>query len=50
MLQAGRAVASSPLELLQIAGLETKIVLVITMIFSVVSWFIIIFKWWQFRR
>ena len=32
------------------ASLETKIVLVITAIFSLVSWFIIILKWWQFRK
>ena len=50
MLQAGRAVASSPLELLQIAGLETKIVLAILALFSLISWFIIGLKLWQFRR
>jgi biopolymer transport protein TolQ len=32
------------------ASPETKVVLVITGVFSLVSWFIIILKWWQFRR
>jgi biopolymer transport protein TolQ len=50
MLQTGGAVASSPLELLQIAGLETKVVLAILALFSLVAWFIIVLKWWQFRR
>ena len=50
ILQAGGAIPRTPIELVLTASLETKIVLVITMIFSVVSWFIIILKWWQFRR
>lgn len=50
MLQAGKAVASSPLELLQLAGPETKIVLAILAVFSLISWFIIGLKLWQFRR
>ena len=50
ILQAGGAVPRTPLELVLTASLETKIVLIITMIFSLVSWFIIILKWWQFRR
>ena len=50
ILQAGGAIPRTPIELVLTASLETKIVLVITMIFSVVSWFIIIHKWWQFRR
>jgi biopolymer transport protein TolQ len=50
ILQAGGAVPQSSLELIQAASPETKIVLVITAIFSLVSWFIIIYKWWQFRK
>ena len=46
--QAGGAVPQSPLELVLSASPETKVVLVITAIFSLVSWFIIILKWWQF--
>jgi biopolymer transport protein TolQ len=48
--QAGGAVPQSPLELILSASPETKVVLVITGIFSLVSWFIIILKWWQFRK
>jgi biopolymer transport protein TolQ len=48
--QAGGAVPQSPLELVLSASPETKVVLVITAIFSLVSWFIIILKWWQFRK
>ncbi len=50
ILQAGGAIPRTPIELVLTASLETKIVLVITMVFSLVSWFIIVFKWWQFRR
>jgi biopolymer transport protein TolQ len=49
MLQAGGAVPTSPVELIAIAGPETKVVLVVTAVFSLVSWFIIISKWWHFR-
>lgn len=48
--QAGGAVPQSSLELILSASPETKIVLLITGIFSLVSWFIIILKWWQFRK
>jgi biopolymer transport protein TolQ len=48
--QGGGAVPQSPLELVLEASPETKVVLVITAIFSLVSWFIIILKWWQFRK
>jgi biopolymer transport protein ExbB/TolQ len=50
ILQAGGAVPRTPIELVLSASLETKIVLIITATFSLVSWFIIILKWWQFRR
>jgi biopolymer transport protein TolQ len=50
ILQAGGAVPQSPLELILAASPETKVVLVITATFSLVSWFIIVYKWWQFRK
>ena len=50
ILQTGGAVPSSAVELVLTASTETKIVLVITAVFSLVSWFIIVFKWWQFRK
>ena len=48
--QTGGATPQSSLELVLSASPETKIVLVILTIFSLVSWFIIILKWWQFRK
>ena len=50
MLQGATPVPRSTLDLVLIASPETKVVLVITVIASLVSWFIIIAKWWQFRR
>ena len=50
LLQVGGAVPRSSLELLQQSSGETKVVLAITALFSIVSWFIIVLKWWQFRR
>jgi biopolymer transport protein TolQ len=50
MLQGATPIPRSTLDLVLIASPETKVVLVITAIFSLVSWFIIIAKWWQFRR
>src|SRR3954464_1442171 len=50
MLQTGGAVPGSAIELVLTASTETKIVLLITAVFSLVSWFIIVFKWWQFRK
>jgi biopolymer transport protein TolQ len=50
VIQQGGAVPQSPLELVLEASPETKVVLVITAIFSLVSWFIIVLKWWQFRK
>jgi biopolymer transport protein TolQ len=48
--QPGGAIPQSSLELILASSPETKIVLVVTAIFSLVSWFIIILKWWQFRK
>jgi biopolymer transport protein TolQ len=48
--QSGGAIPQSSLELILASSPETKIVLVVTSLFSLVSWFIIILKWWQFRK
>src|SRR6476619_8041774 len=50
ILQTGGAVPRSAVELVLTSSTETKVVLIITAVFSLVSWFIIILKWWQFRR
>ena len=50
MLQVGGAVPGSAWELVATSSRETKVVLAITAVFSLVSWFIIVYKWWQFRR
>lgn len=50
LMQLGRAVPTSPWELVTAAGLETKIVLIVLAVFSAISWFIIIMKAWQFGR
>jgi biopolymer transport protein TolQ len=49
-LQAGASLPSSSWDLVVNSSPETKIVLAITVVFSLVSWFIIGLKWWQFRR
>lgn len=50
ILQIGGAVPTSPWELVLASSVETKIVLAIIVLFSLLSWFIIFYKWWQFRR
>lgn len=49
-LQVGRAIPTSPWELVLTSSRETKIVLAVLVVFSVVSWYLIILKWWQFRH
>lgn len=49
MLQ-GTATLASPLDLVRHAGPETKVVLVIMAVLSVVSWYLIISKAWQQRQ
>ena len=44
------ALNSGVLELVLSAGPVAKVVLAILLIFSVVSWALIVEKWWQFRR
>jgi biopolymer transport protein TolQ len=48
--QIGRAVASTPWEMIIDATLATKIVLGILAVLSLVSWAIMLAKWWEFRR
>jgi biopolymer transport protein TolQ len=50
MLQGATPSPHSMLDLVAIASPETKVVLALTGIFSLISWFIIVAKWWQFRR
>ena len=51
--QVGRAVPTTPWELVSVSSpetFETKVVLGILGFFSLLSWFLIVLKWWQFRR
>ena len=50
MMQIGAAVPSSPMELVTQASGETKVVLVILAILSLVSWTIMVAKWLEFNR
>ncbi|HEX9580560.1 MAG TPA: MotA/TolQ/ExbB proton channel family protein [Gemmatimonadales bacterium] len=50
MLQVGRAVPTTPWELVTTSNVATKLVLVVLAAFSLISWFLIVLKWWQFRR
>jgi biopolymer transport protein TolQ len=50
MLQAGGALPTSSWELIATSSIETMVVLAIIGLFSLACWFIIVLKWWQFRR
>jgi biopolymer transport protein TolQ len=50
LLQVGRAVPTTPWELVLTSSRETQFVLAILVVFSLVSWYVIFLKWWQFRR
>jgi biopolymer transport protein TolQ len=50
LLQVGRAVPTTPWELVLTSSRETQFVLGVLAVFSVVSWYFIVLKWWQFRR
>ena len=50
LLQVGHAVPTTPWDLVLTSSRETKFVLAILVGFSVVSWYLIFLKWWQFRR
>ena len=49
LLQAG-AMPTTTWELVSMSSTETIVVLTITAVFSLVGWFIIGLKWWQFRK
>jgi biopolymer transport protein TolQ len=50
LLQVRGAIPTTPWELVLTSSPETQFVLAILVIFSVVSWYLIVLKWWQFRR
>ena len=50
LAQVGRAVPTTPWELVLTSSRETKFVLAILVLFSLASWYLIFLKWWQFRR
>ena len=50
LLQVGRAIPTSPWELVLLSSRETQAVLVVLLLFSVISWYLIVLKWWQFRH
>jgi biopolymer transport protein TolQ len=49
LLQAG-AVPTNVWDLVRVSSIETKVVLGIIAVFSLVGWFIIGLKWWQYRK
>lgn len=49
LLQDGLSLPSTSWDLVVHSGPETKVVLGITVVFSLISWFVIGLKWWQFR-
>jgi biopolymer transport protein TolQ len=50
LFQIGGALPSTPWELITTSTPATKAILVVLAVFSVLTWFIIVMKWWQFRR
>ena len=50
LLQVGQALPSTPWELVLTSSRETKLVLLVLALFSLLSWYVIILKWWQFRK
>jgi biopolymer transport protein TolQ len=50
LLQAETGTPTTWVDLIRSAGPEVIVVLVVTGILSLASWFIIGMKWWQFRR
>ena len=49
-MQIGRAVPTTPWELITTSSGETKFVLAVLAVFSLVSWCLIVAKWWHFHR
>jgi biopolymer transport protein TolQ len=50
LAQVRGAIPTTPWELVLTSSRETQFVLAILAVFSVVSWYLIVLKWWQFRR
>src|SRR5256714_8022886 len=50
LFQVRGAIPTTPWELVLTSSRETQFVLAILAVFSVVSWYLIVLKWWQFRR
>jgi len=50
MIQLGGALPRTFRDLISASTMETKVVLVVLAAFSAISWFLIVLKWWQFRR
>ena len=50
LLQVRGAIPTTPWELVLTSSRETQFVLAVLVLFSVVSWYLIVLKWWQFRR
>ncbi len=50
LLQVRGAIPTTPWELVLTSSRETQFVLAVLAVFSLVSWYLIVLKWWQFRR
>lgn len=50
LAQIGGALPTTPWELVANSSPSIRIVLAVLTVFSLVSWFLIVLKWWQFRR
>jgi biopolymer transport protein TolQ len=50
LLQVGTALPRTPWELVLTSSRETKLVLIVLAVFSLLSWYFIVLKWWQFRK
>lgn len=50
VFQVRGAIPTTPWELVLTSSRETQFVLAILAVFSLVSWYLIVLKWWQFRR
>lgn len=48
--QVGGALPSTPWELVTTSSTATQLILAVLAFFSLLSWFLIVLKWWQFRR
>jgi len=50
LLQVRGAIPTTPWELVLTSSPETQFVLAVLAVFSLVSWYLIVLKWWQFRK